>query len=267
METTSGKVSGASRANDLILFVTHQFVATLGVLVAAPYVTNFFRNFLSIFGWAIEKREVSWILSETPYFPAQVLLALFFGWLLRSHFRHRSMLWVWVLPCAILCSVVIAFPTTGQLALAQYASLSSPFRLSHFFGSGCQPTNRCLDQLLFTMPFYSAAAYSLGAALAGKVGGPDYIQGLKAINIKRAILIVGVPSYCFELAANWGSVRGLPFSRTGHGIFLYFGLALIESAIASLLFIAVTGFVCQQLFAAVGEKGALRSQGARLAHN
>jgi hypothetical protein len=41
---------------------------------------------------------------------------------------------------------------------------------SHFFGLGCRAEDRCFDQIVFTMPFYASAAYSLGALLARRMG-------------------------------------------------------------------------------------------------
>jgi hypothetical protein len=268
MEATTRKVREASRTNHVILFVAHQLVATLGVLVVAPYVTNFFRDVLSAFGWVIQKNEVSWILTETPYFPMQLFLAFSLGWLLGRHFRHRSMLWVWILPLVILISVVVAFPAIGQLALARYASLSSPSRLSHFFGWGCQPKNRCLDQVVITLPFYSAAAYSLGATVARKLGGPDYIKEfIERVNLKRTVVFVGVPYYCCELVSNFNYVRGLAFSQTWVGLSLYFGIALLESAVVTFLFVALTGLVCRLLFLKESEKASFRGQETDLAQS
>src|SRR3954454_23894141 len=74
------------------------------------------------------------------------------------------MLWVWVLPLAVLCFALIAFNPEWTSVLARPSTVGS--RLSHYFGWGCQPRAHCLDQLVITMPFYSSVAYSLGALLA-----------------------------------------------------------------------------------------------------
>jgi hypothetical protein len=47
------------------------------------------------------------------------------------------------------------------------ASFSS---LRHYFGSGCSVRERCLDQMMFTVPFYTSVAYALGAVLQRTVG-------------------------------------------------------------------------------------------------
>ena len=45
----------------------------------------------------------------------------------------------------------------------QDANLSS---LKHYFGAACRVRDPCMDQLIFTMPFYASLAYSAGALLA-----------------------------------------------------------------------------------------------------
>ena len=81
-------------------------------------------------------------------------------------FNHRSMLWIWILPLAILIYAFAATPTLSPWAsiLARPDTVQS--RFSYYFGWGCQPRARCLDQLLITMPFYALGAYSFGALLA-----------------------------------------------------------------------------------------------------
>jgi hypothetical protein len=165
MEGVSEDRPGKSRIKSLLVFVLHQFISTWGVGIVAPWMIVLVAPLLKLFGWTIYMTQFHWILTETPYFPVQIVFALFLGFLLGRYLRHGSMLWVWILPSVILCCVVVAFPVIGQLSVAQYAGLSSSSRLSHFFGWGCQPKNRCFDQLMITLPFYSATAYSLGALL------------------------------------------------------------------------------------------------------
>jgi hypothetical protein len=108
------------------------------------------------------------LLTDLPYFPFQIILGLWFGWALSRHFRHRSMLWVWILPLALLC---FAFAD-----LSTVSSLGFRLRLMHFFAQGCQPENRCVDQLVITMPFYASVSYSLGAFLARRISKVHIVE-------------------------------------------------------------------------------------------
>jgi hypothetical protein len=107
-------------------------------------------------------------VSGLPYFPVQIVFALILGWLLGRALRHRSIMWVWVLPLVMLCYSVATYrvliPTSVLASIGQS-------RFSHYFGWRCRPENHCLEQLLITMPFYSCLAYSLGAAFARKAFG------------------------------------------------------------------------------------------------
>jgi len=47
-------------------------------------------------------RFVHWILTENPFYPVQIVAALYFGWLLGRRFQHRCMLWIWIFPLASL---------------------------------------------------------------------------------------------------------------------------------------------------------------------
>jgi hypothetical protein len=119
-----------------------------------------------LFGRSISMRPLHWILTETPFFPAQITLGLYSGWWLGRRFQHRSMVWVWVIPGLILCYALVAGPNLSPQPTS--VLMHSGGTLSHYFGWGCQPKDRCLDQLVITMPFYAATAYSLGAWLALK---------------------------------------------------------------------------------------------------
>ena len=60
-------------------------------------------KFLFLFGHSYPRKTFYSLVSESPYFPVQIIFALTLGWLLGRVLRHRSMVWVWVLPLAILC--------------------------------------------------------------------------------------------------------------------------------------------------------------------
>ena len=100
------------------------------------------------------------------------------------------MVWVWVLPLAILFYSV----ATATVLIPEWTSvLARPgvgqSRFSHYFGWGCQPASHCLDQLLITMPFYSSLAYSIGAVLARKTFGYAYSDNKKHF---RTVTIAGL---------------------------------------------------------------------------
>jgi FtsH-binding integral membrane protein len=145
----------------VLVFLAHQLVGTLGVAFFAYYLGSAVFELLGLFGRSYSMRPVHWILTETPFFPIQIVVGLYLGWLFSRHFKQRPMLWVWVLPFLVLLYALATFSDGSSSALDQTTG-----RLSHYFGWGCQPKDRCLDQLLVTMPFYAAVAYSAGARLA-----------------------------------------------------------------------------------------------------
>lgn len=164
MKNSSQEHTSKLRAKRVLVFLIHQFVGTWGIAFFAYFLGSSIFELPSVFGRTYSMRSLHWILTETPYFPVQISLGLYFGWLLGRRFKHRSMLWVWVIPALILCYAVVAVPTLTPQATSVLVQTGGP--LSHYFGWGCQPKDRCLDQLLITMPFYVATAYSIGAWLA-----------------------------------------------------------------------------------------------------
>ncbi len=157
-----------SLTKSALTFGLHQFIGMYGIPYTAPLVFSLAFKFLFLFGHNYPRKTFYSIVSELPYFPVQIVFALILGWLLGRALRHRSMVWVWVLPLAILCySVVTARVLIPTSVLARPGVIQS--RLSHYFGWGCQPVAHCLEQLLITMPFYSSLAYSMGAFLVRKM--------------------------------------------------------------------------------------------------
>lgn len=241
METANQLSRGETMTRFVWLLFLHQFVSTLGIIVVAPPILEFGLDVLRLVSSSFQAREYGWILIETPYFPVQIILALTVGWLVSGYLRHRSMLWVWVIPFVILCGAVVAYPRIGQITLARFAEPSTASSLSHFFGWGCQPRNACLDQVLITLPFYSSAAYSIGAFLARKLGhASTLVEFLSAVNLKRAIVFIGLPCFVIKLAGAWSEVSGYEYLRTAEGMFNFILLGLIESTIfVSLLLFGV----------------------------
>ena len=125
-------------------FPLHQLLSTVGILILAGILT-----------FAVtSSSQARWILTEKPYFPVQTAVAFCVGFALGRYLKHRAMEWVWVLPLLILCvSFGLIHLTFGG-------------RLEHFFGTSCKPELRCFDQLAVTLPFYTAASYSLAAFLS-----------------------------------------------------------------------------------------------------
>jgi hypothetical protein len=146
------------------IFVMHQFVGTWGVALFAYYVGSAVFQLLAMINPSYSMRPLHWILTETPFFPVQIILGLYLGWLLARRLKHRQMVWVWIIPGLILGYAVIAVPNLSPVPTSVLAHSGGTF--SHYFGWGCQPKDQCLDQLLVTMPFYAATAYSIGARLA-----------------------------------------------------------------------------------------------------
>jgi hypothetical protein len=158
-----------TRVKSLLVFALHQFVGTWGIAFLAAFgLFELFDLLVTISPWKFSMRSVHWILTENPFYPVQIVTGMYFGWLLGRRFQHRCMLWVWIFPLAILAYAFVATPLVSPYASILLRPHSVQARLSFYFGWGCRPLERCIDQLLITMPFYASVAYSLGALLARK---------------------------------------------------------------------------------------------------
>ena len=157
------------RFKSILIFGLHQVIATLGVGFAAATATFFLLDLLRPLNpHLFTEHNVYRVLTHLPYFPVQILEGLWFGWVLSRRLRQREMLWVWVLPALILCFALINVPNiSGRFTSAIVLAARNKSVWSHFFGSGCRADleDRCLDQLMFTMPFYASVAYWVGALL------------------------------------------------------------------------------------------------------
>ena len=158
----------ALRAKSAFVFAGHQILGTWGVACLANLGLTFFFDMMSNLGiWNSSMHFAHWLLTENPFYPLQIAAGMILGWQLGRRFRHKPMLWTWILPLAILCYALIAAPVLipeWTSILARPITVGS--RLSYYFGWGCQAQTHCLDQLVITMPFYASVAYSLGALLA-----------------------------------------------------------------------------------------------------
>lgn len=150
-----------------MLFIVHSVIAALGVPIAASVlrysillsVQQFYPSTAVSAG-----KQMHWILLQTPYFPAQIVIGLLWGFQVGRHYRNRVMMWAWTIPAlAIVLSLLFA-PLPPVVVSGVEIT-----RWQHFFGWGCLPQNHCFEQVAFTLPFYSASAYALGAFLASKL--------------------------------------------------------------------------------------------------
>lgn len=158
-----------THAKSLLVFAFHQIIGTWGIAFLAAFgLFELFDLLTAISPWKPSLRFVHWILTENPFYPVQITVGLYFGWLIGRRLQHRCMLWIWIFPLAILGYAFMATPHLSPYASVLARPDSAPARFSFYFGWGCQPRERCLDQLLVTMPFYASVAYSLGALLARK---------------------------------------------------------------------------------------------------
>jgi hypothetical protein len=166
----------------VLVFFMHQIIATEGVIWVTVFCAFLLRGFIS--GVHEPWREspllhgIHWLLVDTPLFPVQISVGLWFGWKLFSRLSHHVMFWVWVLPGVLLAYAVIAIPTLSPWSASVFNESRGP--LAHYFGWGCRVQDRCFDQLTFTLPFYTSLAYGVGAALAQRFAG----HGMQSRNVR-----------------------------------------------------------------------------------
>ena len=140
------------------VFALHEFIATFGVLTLGAVSVASVTEIPRLWGHVVTGRYFHSVLTENPYYPVQLVVGLVLGWINGYRLQSRLIRWVWLLP---FCLLSLAF-----VALSTVSSLAFQARLSHFFGYGCRPEDRCSDQLAITLPFYAATAYSVGAIFA-----------------------------------------------------------------------------------------------------
>lgn len=230
-----------SLTKSTLTFALHQFIGMYGIPYTAPLVFSLAFKFLLLFGHSYSQRTFYSIVSEKPYFPVQITFALILGWLLGRTLRHRSMVWVWVLPLAILGYSL----ATATILIPEWTSvLARPgvgqSRFSHYFGWGCRPAERCLDQLLITMPFYSSLAYSMGAVLARKTFGFAYSQNKKHFRAVTLAGLIVLAAFVIDLAisiqhSGWHNIYLLlALTPTGLGaLLLYVGFTIPRQSIST----------------------------------
>jgi hypothetical protein len=212
-----------------VTFVLHQLASTWGVIAIASTLAALPFDIYYWISRAPSAHYYHWILTETPYFPVQIAVGLSLGWLLGYKLRHQSMLWMWILPGAILGYAVVAIPTLFPALTSQVAQPSQT-PLSHYFGWGCRPENHCIDQLAITLPFYCSVAYSIGALMSQKMTKPSRGAARQrffvAFIVGLTMLVAIVVDLAVQHMRGW-SWLDLPFILVAAGI----GIFLIRFAL------------------------------------
>jgi hypothetical protein len=144
-----------------LYFLGHLVLSTFGVgVVAAPILTYSVVLPLHQFFPSLGTRTVHWVLTETPYFPVQIVVGLLCGFQIGRRYRHRVMLWTWVVPALAIAVLILFVPLPSVMVSGVELT-----KTKHFFGRECLPQNHCFEWV-FTLLLYAAAAYSVGAFLA-----------------------------------------------------------------------------------------------------
>jgi hypothetical protein len=239
-------MNDSSRAQDQeskpklgLMFVIYQIIAIFVTNRSAPILTASALNFFRLFGGHYTRAEYNWILTGTPYFPVQTGLGLILGWVLGRHLRDRSMVWVWVLPFAVLCYAFVTIPALNPtITPSELTAGVGQSRLVHYFGWGCQSVNHCVDQEVFTAPFYATAAYSIAAFAAEELTEntiPATIPEFSFVLSVGIILLVSA-IYDFGLSVrrvewHWMflAISGVPAAMGAYLILLAFRIRMIAS--------------------------------------
>jgi hypothetical protein len=144
---------------NVLHFLGHLLISTFGVAVAAAVLTYSAVPPLHQLFPSLNSRTIHWILTETPYFPVQIVVGLLWGFLLGRRYRHLVMLWTWVVPALAIALLILFVPLRPVVVAGTEIT-----KIEHFFGRKCLPQNHCFEWA-FTLLLYSAAGYSLGAFL------------------------------------------------------------------------------------------------------
>src|ERR1700730_3624757 len=164
----SGRLSARESAMNVLHFLGHLLTSTFGVGVAAAVLTYAVVLPLHQFFPSLGTRTVHWILTETPYFPVQIVVGLLWGFQLGRRYRHRVMLWTWVVPALAIAFFILFVPFPPVLISGVEIT-----KTEHFFGRECLPQNHCFEWVL-TLLLYAVAAYSLGGLRSTQVGSSSF---------------------------------------------------------------------------------------------
>jgi hypothetical protein len=122
METKSEETPRKSRIAAGLVFLMHQVIATAIVYMTAQLVLAFAADLLWPFGVRLHKSAFT--LISPPYFPLQIIWALFLGWSLSGYLRYRSMLWVWVVPTVMFSAGFVCLDVGSNWRLIAHTRLT-----------------------------------------------------------------------------------------------------------------------------------------------
>ncbi len=241
METLSEAQPRESRIAGALAFLMHQVIATCVIFLSANAAIGVAADIPRIIGIRIHHAFIASV-TRPPYFPAQSLWAFFLGWSLSGFLRHRTMLWVWVVPSVVLGYLYVQFPNCPVL-LSRNACLDSPSAYTNFFGQNCIPGRSCVYQLFITYPFLAATAYSLGALMARRMGWLcTYAEAMRNIRVPRVCVLSGA-FICLEVAFGWRQlIRRYLFPIWYAGLLYLLGLVMVF-VISTYIFMVVISLI------------------------
>src|SRR6476620_1252918 len=129
----------SKRAVSVLAFAVHQLFCPYVLLALSAFLTFTAMPLVHVWYKAASVRTAHWILTETPYYPVQITVALIAGFAIGEIRRIRFTRWMWVFPLMLLLGGLIFVPLQdGQT------------RLDHFFGWGGLPQFHQGDETVFT---------------------------------------------------------------------------------------------------------------------
>ena len=106
----SGQSSLHRSALNALRFLVHLIISTIGVAVVAAVMTYAVVLPLHQFFSSLGPRTVHWILTETPFFPVQIVVGLLWGFQLGRRYRHGVMLSTWIVPALLIAFLILFVP-------------------------------------------------------------------------------------------------------------------------------------------------------------
>jgi hypothetical protein len=138
----------------------------MGVLLWANVLTAIALGIPRLWGHLFHLGDTRRVLLAAPYYPVQIIVGLLWGWLVWRQSRNRAMLWVWVFPLLTLIIGILDDLTRASDRYPGLISLDFRITMMRFFGAECRLEDHCFAQIGFSLPFYAAVSYAIGAWLA-----------------------------------------------------------------------------------------------------